>query len=214
VSEGFIALAFTFIGLFIFEPIVLAISRLFGLYAVVQERTCHVYVLFGKVIGMLHEPGWYLLPAAIGPAALIVNFFGKCYVVDLRLDQEYLRSQPVNSEEGAPMGIGIWYEMKVSDPVNFLFKNTDPRRAAVIRPNMIGQALREISEDPAVAEALFEILETQKIIDNKSHLTLFYGGAHQRVLGQLLASQDHPVIELDPRKAHRQPAPPPLVPGH
>jgi regulator of protease activity HflC (stomatin/prohibitin superfamily) len=321
VSAGLVALAFTFIGLFIFEPIVLAISRLFGLYAVVQERTCHVYVLFGKVIGMLHEPGWYLLPAAIGPAALIVNFFGKCYVVDLRLDQEYLRSQPVNSEEGAPMGIGIWYEMKVSDPVNFLFKNTDPRgslranvsnatvrclsnmplaamlgtrhemsrtvrtevsakstawgyelgsvyirkvhfrdvamirqieekvvnrlrqvtsairqdganqvsvitssaereaavelaRAAVIRPNMIGQALREISEDPAVADALFEILETQKIIDNKSHLTLFYGGAHQRVLGQLLASQDHPAIEPDLRKVQRQPPPPPLVPGH
>src|SRR4029077_44740 len=29
--------------------------------------------------------------------------------------------------EGAPMGIGIWYEMFVSDPVAFLFKNADPR---------------------------------------------------------------------------------------
>ena len=45
----------------------------------------------------------------------------------MRLDQEYLRSQPVNSEEGAPMGIGIWYEMYISDPVAFLFKNADPR---------------------------------------------------------------------------------------
>jgi hypothetical protein len=43
------------------------------------------------------------------------------------LDQEYLRSQPVNSEEGAPMGIGIWYEMFISDPVAYLFKNADPR---------------------------------------------------------------------------------------
>jgi regulator of protease activity HflC (stomatin/prohibitin superfamily) len=45
----------------------------------------------------------------------------------MRLDQEYLRSQPVNSEEGAPMGIGIWYEMYISDPVSYLFKNADPR---------------------------------------------------------------------------------------
>jgi regulator of protease activity HflC (stomatin/prohibitin superfamily) len=45
----------------------------------------------------------------------------------MRIDQQYLRSQPVNSEEGAPMGIGIWYEMFISDPVAFLFKNADPR---------------------------------------------------------------------------------------
>ena len=45
----------------------------------------------------------------------------------MRLDQRYLRSQPVNSEEGAPMGIGIWYEMFISDPVAYLFKNADPR---------------------------------------------------------------------------------------
>jgi hypothetical protein len=45
----------------------------------------------------------------------------------MRLDQEYLRSQPVNSEEGAPMGIGMWYEMYISDPVSYLFKNADPR---------------------------------------------------------------------------------------
>jgi hypothetical protein len=45
----------------------------------------------------------------------------------LRLDQEYIRSTPVNSEEGAPMGIGIWYEMQISDPVAYLFKNADPR---------------------------------------------------------------------------------------
>jgi regulator of protease activity HflC (stomatin/prohibitin superfamily) len=37
-----------------------------------------------------------------------------------------LRSQPVNSEEGAPMGIGVWYEMWVSDPLAYVYKNTDP----------------------------------------------------------------------------------------
>ncbi|MBL0160929.1 MAG: hypothetical protein IPP47_28175 [Bryobacterales bacterium] len=48
-------------------------------------------------------------------------------MLDLRLDQEYLRSQPVNPEEGAPMSIGIWHEMQISNPVAYLFKNTDPR---------------------------------------------------------------------------------------
>ena len=63
----------------------------------------------------------------LGLQAPIVNWLGSCYTIDLRLDQEYLRSQPVNSEEGAPMGIGIWYEMFISDPVAYLFKNADPR---------------------------------------------------------------------------------------
>src|ERR1700691_1198797 len=76
---------------------------------------------------MISEPGFHFLPAVLGVKAFIVNFSGRCYVLDMRLDQEYLRSQPVNSEEGAPMGIGIWYEMYVSNPVAYLFKNADPR---------------------------------------------------------------------------------------
>jgi hypothetical protein len=48
-------------------------------------------------------------------------------VLDLRLDQDYLRSRPVNSEEGALMGIGTGYEMLIRDPVAYLFKNADPR---------------------------------------------------------------------------------------
>ena len=195
------------------------------------------------------------------------------------------------------MGIGIWYEMQISDPVSFLFKNTDPRgslranvsnatvrclsnmpleqmletrhqmsqtvraevsekskawgyqlgsvyvrkvhfrdtgmikqieekvvnrlrqvtsaikqdganqvsiitssaereaaveiaKAAVVRPNMIGTALKEISGDPEVADALFEILETQRILDNKPKLTLFLEGAKGRLIADLLAAQD------------------------
>ena len=116
-----------FVAMFFIEPLVLGLIRLFGLFAVVEERTCRVYTLFGKVRAVLTEPGLYFLPVAVGPAAFIVHFFGKCDVLDMRLDQEYLRSQPVNSEEGAPMGIGIWYEMFISDPVAYLFNNMDPR---------------------------------------------------------------------------------------
>jgi regulator of protease activity HflC (stomatin/prohibitin superfamily) len=86
-----------------------------------------VYVLFGKVILTLDDPGMHLLWFKLGWKAPLVNWLGRCHVLDMRLDQEYLRSQPVNSEEGAPMGIGMWYEMYISDPVSYLFKNADPR---------------------------------------------------------------------------------------
>ena len=275
-------------------PVLLTFARIFGLYAIVDERTCRVYVLFGKVVTALDEPGLHILPAKIGASAFIVNLLGKCYVLDLRLDQEYRRSEPVNSEEGAPMGIGIWYEMWVSDPVSFLFKNTDPRgslranvsnatvrclsnmplaemletrhtmsqtvraevsgqsqawgyqlgsvyirkvhfrdagmikqieekvvnrlrqvtsaikqaganqvsvitssaeraasiefaKASAIRPNTLGLALREIAQEPAVSSALFEILETQKLLASDARLTLLAAGPQGRLTDLLVA---------------------------
>jgi regulator of protease activity HflC (stomatin/prohibitin superfamily) len=122
-----IAAVATFLGLLIGVPILFAVLRVFGFYAVVRERQCKVYVLFGKVLGELDEPGLHFLWPKLGLKALVVNLFGTCYTIDMRLDQQYLRSQQVNSEEGAPMGIGIWYEMFISNPVAFLFKNADPR---------------------------------------------------------------------------------------
>ena len=122
-----VAALITFIGMFIVSPIVAAFCRAFGLYTIVWEGQCRVYVLFGKVELILDEPGLHILWFKLGPKALLVNWVGKSYVLDMRRDQEYLRSQPVNSEEGAPMGIGIWYEMFISDPVAYLFKNADPR---------------------------------------------------------------------------------------
>ena len=287
---------FTFLAMLIGVPVFLGICRIFGVYTIVQERSCCVYVLFGKVVGVLDQPGLYFLPAKLGLAAFFVNIFGKCYVLDIRLDQEYRRSEPVNSEEGAPMGIGIWYEMWISDPRAYLFKNTDPRgslranvssatvrclsnmpladmlqtrhtmsqtvrtevsgqseswgyqlgsvyirkvhfrdagmikqieekvvnrlrqvtsaikqtganqvsvitssaereasiefgKATAIRPNTLGQALREIAQDPIVASALFEVLETQKLFDNDARLVLLAAGPHNRVLTDLLATR-------------------------
>ncbi|HYG35450.1 MAG TPA: SPFH/Band 7/PHB domain protein, partial [Clostridia bacterium] len=102
-----IAAAVTFVGLFILGPIIAALCRAFGLYTVVQERQCRVYMLFGKVVLVLDEPGLHFLWLKLGWRAPLVNWIGRCHVLDMRLDQEYLRSQAVNSEEGAPMGIGI-----------------------------------------------------------------------------------------------------------
>ena len=113
-----------------------------------------MYMLFGKVLGVLDEPGLHFLPAKLGPAAFVINLLGNCYVLDMRLDQEYLRSQPVNSEEGAPMGIGIWYEMWISDPVSYLFKNTDPRGS--LRANVSNATVRCLSN-----MKLAEMLETR-----------------------------------------------------
>jgi regulator of protease activity HflC (stomatin/prohibitin superfamily) len=148
------AALFAFIGAFIAEPILLGLCRIFGLYAVVQERSCRVYMLFGKVVAVIDEPGLHFLPAKLGPSAFIINLLGNCYILDMRLDQEYLRSQPVNSEEGAPMGIGIWYEMWISDPVSYLFKNTDPRGS--LRANVSNATVRCLSN-----MKLAEMLETR-----------------------------------------------------
>lgn len=126
-KELLIAAGISFFACLIFVPLGLALIRAFGIYVIVQERRCHVYVLFGKVITIIDEPGLHFLITKMGWRALIIHWLGKCHVLDMRLDQAYLRSQAVNSEEGAPMGIGMWYEMFISDPVSFLFKNTDPR---------------------------------------------------------------------------------------
>jgi regulator of protease activity HflC (stomatin/prohibitin superfamily) len=274
-----IAAAVAFFGPFVLGPIITAFCRAFGLYTVVQERQCRVYMLFGKVALILKEPGLHFLWLRLGWKAPLINWLGRCHVLDMRLDQEYLRSQPVNSEEGAPMGIGIWYEMFISDPVSYLFKNADPRgslaanvsnstvrclsnlklgnmmenrhamslsvreevspkshewgyqlgsvyirkvhfrdanmikqieekvvnrlrqvtsaikqdganqvsiitstaerqaaiefaKAAAMRPRIVGAGLQDISRDSEIARAMFDILETQKLLDGEADITL------------------------------------------
>ncbi|HEX8536996.1 MAG TPA: SPFH domain-containing protein [Cystobacter sp.] len=284
-----------FIAMGVGVPVVLGLCRMFGLYAIVEERTCRVYVFLGKVLGVLDEPGLHFLWARLGWKALLVNWFGRCHVIDLRLDQQYLRSQAVNSEEGAPMGIGIWYEMYISDPLKYLFENADPRgslaanvsnaavrclsnmkladmlenrhgmsrtvrsevspmshaygyqlgsvyirkvhfrdegmirqieekvvnrlrqvtsairqdganqvsiltssadrqaaiafaKAAALRPQIVGEALRRISQDPEVATAMFEILEVQRLQDGTAKVTLVPESQKNDLLTQMLAA--------------------------
>jgi len=145
-TQMLIAAAATFAACLIAVPLLLALARAFGLYAIVQERRCYVYVLFGKVIATIEEPGLHFLFAKMGWRAFVINWLGRRHVLDMRLDQEYLRSQAVNSEEGAPMGIGIWYEMFISDPVAYLFKNTDPRGS--LAANVSNSTVRCLSNLP------------------------------------------------------------------
>jgi regulator of protease activity HflC (stomatin/prohibitin superfamily) len=146
-----VAFVATVIGLFLLVPTFFASLRLIGVYVIVPERTARVYVLFGNVVTTLSEPGIHFLWAKMGIRALIVNWLGTCHVVDLSLRQEYLRSQAVNSEEGAPMGIGVWYEMVVSDPVAFLFRNADPQGS--LRAN-VGNATVRCLSNMRLAEML------------------------------------------------------------
>lgn len=136
----------TFFASMIVVPMLLGLAKFLGFYDIVEERRCHVYVLFGKVVAILDQPGLQLLFPKMGFKAFIIQLLGRRYVLDMRLDQEYLRSQPVNSEEGAPMGIGIWYEMYISDPVAYLFKNTDPRGS--LAANVSNSTVRCLSNMP------------------------------------------------------------------
>jgi regulator of protease activity HflC (stomatin/prohibitin superfamily) len=284
-----------FFGMMLGVPIFLGLCRMFGLYVTVEERTCRVYLMLGKVVAVLTEPGLHFLWAKLGWKALLVNWIGRCQVIDLRLDQQYLRSEAVNSEEGAPMGIGIWYEMIISDPLKYLFENADPRgslaanvsnatvrclsnmrlanmlenrhqmsrsvraevspmshaygyqlgsvyirkvhfrdegmirqieekvvnrlrqvtsairqdganqvsiitstaerqaaiafaKAAALRPQIVGEALQRISQNPEVASAMFEILEVQKLQASDARVTLVPEGHKNDLLTQLMVT--------------------------
>jgi len=293
----FLSAGVVFFGLWIAVPILLGFCRLLGCYTIVHEGTSKVFVLFGNVLETIAEPGIHFLWFRLGWRAFIVNWIGTCYTLDMRMDQVYRRSEPVNSEEGAPMGIGIWYEMYVSDPVAFLFKNADPRgslaanvsnatvrslsnmklaamlgsrhqmsqvvreevspkshewgyklgsvyirkvhlrdprmikqieekvvnrlrqvtaaikqdgenqvniiastasrqaaiafaEAAALRPKIVGQALKTISSAPDILQAMFEILETQRVLESGADITMI--PPNSDMLQQLIAARGKP----------------------
>jgi regulator of protease activity HflC (stomatin/prohibitin superfamily) len=139
-------------------PLILALCRGFGIYAVVQEAQTQVYTLFGKVIGVIDEPGLRFPISEFGPQALLVPFFGSRHYVSTALRQHYLRGQMVNSEEGTPMGVGIWYEMQVVDPVKYLFENTNPEGS--LEANVASSTISTLSN-----------LEMDKMLEDRHSLS-------------------------------------------
>lgn len=145
--HGFWAsLMFATVFWFIATPLLINVLKFFGFFTTVEERTAQVFILFGNVELILTEPGFYFLWPHLTWKALIVNWMGEKREVDLRLDQAYQRSLAVNSEEGAPMGIGVWYEMFITDPLAFLFKNEDP--IGSLAANVSNSAVRSLSNMP------------------------------------------------------------------
>jgi hypothetical protein len=59
-------------------------------------------------------------------------------------------------------------------------------KAAAMRPQIVGAALQKISQDPDIARALFETLETQNIIEGEAVVTMMPKGS--TMLGQLVAA--------------------------
>jgi len=141
-----------------FVPLVLRLARTFGLYAIVKEREAQVFTLFGSVLGTLDEAGLRFPVRHFGPKALLLPFFGKRYEVGTALRQHYLRDQMINSEEGTPMGVGIWYEMQVQDPVDYLFSNTDPEGS--LAANVASSTISTLSN-----------LEMEKMLEDRHALS-------------------------------------------
>jgi len=143
---------------FAFLPLLIALAQRLVFFAIVREGEAQVFTLFGRVLGTLNEPGIRLPIAHFGLSALLVPFFGELQRVDTRLRQHYLRDQMVNSEEGTPMGVGLWYEMQVNDPVAYLFANANPEGS--LEANVSSAAISTLSN-----------LEMDKMLEDRHQLS-------------------------------------------
>ncbi len=149
---------FPFIIGIMFVPFLLWLFQIFCCYTCVKECEVHVFTLFGKVIGSIDEPGLHFPVKHFGWRAVGIPMFGKHYVVSTALRQHYLRNQMVNSEEGTPMGVGIWYEMQVKDPVAFLFINANPDGS--LQANVTSSAISTLSN-----------LDMEKMLEDRHSLS-------------------------------------------
>ena len=77
-----LAFFITLIVCIILVPLVTGLGKFFCLFAIVQECEAHVFLLFGRVIGVIDDPGLHLLAFKIGPHALLIRFFGAVRRVD------------------------------------------------------------------------------------------------------------------------------------
>jgi regulator of protease activity HflC (stomatin/prohibitin superfamily) len=71
-----LAFFITLVACIVLVPILTTLGRFFCLFAIVQECEAHVFLLFGRVIGVIDEPGLHLLALKIGLHALLIRFFG------------------------------------------------------------------------------------------------------------------------------------------
>ena len=139
-------------------PILLGLARLLSLYTIVNEQEAVVYTFLGKVMGVLREPGMQFPLVHFGAKAILVPLMGTRQAVNMRLRQRYLRNQMVNSEEGTPMSVGVWYEMQVSDPVAYLFNNADPEGS--LEANVASATISTLSN-----------LEMDKLLEDRHQLS-------------------------------------------
>lgn len=158
IAESMMWLAPSFIFGLLLIPLFLLFARWFGLYACVNECESQVFTLFGKVIGTIDKPGLQFPLTQFGAKSLLIPFFGRKYIVSTSLRQHYMRNQMVNSEEGTPMGVGIWYEMRVSNPISYLFTNANPEGS--LQANVTSSTISTLSN-----------LEMEKMLEDRHSLS-------------------------------------------
>jgi len=74
-------------------------------------------------------------------------------------------------------------------------------RAAAMRPQIVGETLQSISQDPEVSTALFDILETQNLLQGEADLTLIPESGRNDLLTQMLSLPTaQPVAPRTPKK--------------
>ncbi|HEX8434638.1 MAG TPA: SPFH/Band 7/PHB domain protein, partial [Archangium sp.] len=59
-------------------------------------------------------------------------------------------------------------------------------------PQIVGAALQRIAQDPAIATAMFEILELQRLQESTAKVTLIPEGQKSDLLAQLLVAAPTP----------------------
>lgn len=161
------------IWLFFCEGAIRTLGRFLGFYAVIHEKEARVYVLFGDIVGVLKEPGLHFLWPEFGWRALFINWLGRSYKLDMSLDQGYLRSIPVNSEEGTPMGIGVWCEMFITDPVAHIFKNVDPQGS--LNANIKNATIKHLSNLPLLEMLVNRHAMSRVVRQDVSHESIQWG---------------------------------------
>ena len=58
-------------------------------------------------------------------------------------------------------------------------------RARSVRPKLVGEALREIGQDPEVLDAVFETLEVDRIVKGNADVTLVPNGQYETLVSLL-----------------------------
>lgn len=137
------------------------LAEILGFYTIVGEREARIYVLFGEIAAVIDTPGFHFLWFRMGWKALVINWLGSVYTRSLSMDQQYIRSIPVNSEEGTPMGIGVWYEMIIHDPIAHIFKNADPQGS--LNANVKNATIKSLSNLP-LSEMLVNRHQMSKVV--------------------------------------------------
>ena len=108
----------------------------FGLYAIVEEsrarRSSRCSARCSASSTSLGSTSPWS-PSSACKAFLLPVLRSSRQVVSTALRQHYLRSQMVNSEEGTPMGVGIWYEM-ARQRTPWTTSSSTPTRTGRCRP--------------------------------------------------------------------------------